>query len=252
MRTRKCLLVIGLIAMLVALLGFIRNRENKGLAGPVPALSKTARQSGVSSSDTSSDPVKTKVNRSRAVVPPSPEEIEAALARRLRAVHNARQIGLALFEFENNFGAFPNEETAAAVKQATGTTARLGAATANDCFYQLVAANILPVPDLFTWDDPGQDKDAHGLEKCTFSYLSGMTASGNSSRPLVVGPLVPGTQVFDRKALGGKAVVLRVDNSVSTVAIEEDGTVKLDGMDIFDPAQPFWGGSEPQIKWPEK
>lgn len=252
MRTKKHLLVVGLIAMLVALLGLFRNRENEALAGQSPRSSKTSREPGVSYSDTSSDPVKTKVDRSRAVIPPTPEEIEAALARRLRAVHNAKQIGLGLFVFENDFGAFPNEETAAAVKQATGTTARLGAATANDCFYQLVAANIIPVPDLFTWDEPGQDKDALGLEKCSFSYLSGMTASGDPRRPIVVGPLMPGTQVFDRKALGGKAVVLHVDNSVNILPIEEDGTVKLGGMDIFDPTQPFWGGSVPEIKLPEK
>lgn len=252
MRTRKCLLVIGLIALLVGLLGFFRNRETKGLSGQVPEPSETSRQPGLSSADPGSDPVKTKVNRSRAVTPPTPEEIEAALARRRRAVNNAKQIGLGLFTFENDFGAFPNEETAAAVKQATGTTARLGAATANDCFFQLVAANVIAIPDPFTWDEPGQNKNAQGLEKCTFSYLSGMTASGDPSRPLVVGPLVPGTRFFDRKVLGGMAVVLRVDNSVSIVAIDEDGTVKLDGMDIFDPAQRFWGGSVPEIKWPEK
>lgn len=252
MLTKKHLIVVGLIALLVGLLGFFRNRETKGLSGQVPEPSKTTRQPGVSSADPGSDPVKTKVNRSRAVSPPSPEEIEAALARRRRAVNNAKQIGLGLFTFQEDYGAFPNEETAAEVKQATGTTARLGADTANDCFYQLVAANSIAIPDPFTWDEPGQDKAAHGLEKCTFSYLSGMTASGDPSRPLVVAPLVHGTRFFDRKVLGGMAVVLRVDNSVSIVAIEEDGTVKLGGMDLFDPAQPFWGGSVPEIKWPEK
>lgn len=252
MRTKKHLFVVGLIAMLVALLGFFRIRENKSLAGPVSASSKKSKQPRVSFSDANPDPVKTKVDRSRAVIPPSPEDIEAALARRLKAVHNAKQIGLALFTFQEDYGSFPNEETAAEVKQATGTNARLGADTANDCFYQLVAANVIDTPDPFTWEEPGHNKEAFGLEKCTFSYLSGMTLSGDPSRPLVVAPLIPGTRFFDRKALGGKAVVLRVDNSVSTVAIEEDGTVKLDGMDLFDPAQPFWGGSVPQIKWPEK
>jgi RNA polymerase sigma factor (sigma-70 family) len=252
MSAKKYLWVVGLIATLVAVLGIWKNREAKSLAGPDVGSSKTPRQSGFSSADSHSGPVKTKVDRSRAVIPPSPEEVEAALVRLRAAVNCARQIGLGLVEFENEFGAFPNEETAAAVKQASGTTARLGAATANDCFYQLIAANIAPVPAIFHWDEPGQDKGAVGLEKCGFSYLSGMSAAGDPRRPLLVAPLVPGTRVFDRKAFGGKAVISRVDGSVSNYFIEQDGSVNLDGMDLFDPAQPFWGGSVPTIKWPEE
>jgi hypothetical protein len=42
--------------------------------------------------------------------------------------------------------------------------------------------------------------------------------------PLVVFPMVPGTGLFDRKVLGGKAVVLRADNIVTSVPIAQDGT----------------------------
>ena len=255
MSTKKCLFVVGLIAALVALLGVWKNREIKNPAGPDAGSSTMSPQSVSSSPDTASEPVKTKTDRSRAVTPPSPEEVEAAAKLRelhVRAVNNARQIGLGLFEFENEFGAFPNEETAAAIKLASGTSARLGAATANDCFYQLVAANIVMAPAIFTWEEPRQDKDPVGLEKCAFSFLSGMNAAGHPDRPLAVAPMVPGTGIFDRKALGGKAVVLRVDNSVISLPIEQDGTVFMNGMDLFDPAQPFWAGKVPPIRWPEK
>jgi len=57
--------------------------------------------------------------------------------------------------------------------------------------------------------------------------------------------------VFDPKVLGGKAIVLRVDNSVQSLPIEADGRVLIDGKDISDPAQPFWNGKVPPIKWPE-
>jgi hypothetical protein len=252
MSTKKNMLVIGLIATLIAVVGVWKIRETKGLAGSEAGSSTMLHQSGSFSSDTASGPAKTKVDRSRAVTPPSPEEVEAAWARQRTAVNYARQIGLGLFEFENEFGAFPNEETAAAVKQATGTTARLGAATANECFYQLIAANFVGVSTIFTWDEPREDKDPVGLENCSFSYLSGLTGEGPADRPLVVAPLVSGTGLFDRKALGGKAVVLRVDNSATTFAIEQDGRVILNGMDLFDPAQPFWQGKVPTIRWPEK
>jgi hypothetical protein len=52
--------------------------------------------------------------------------------------------------------------------------------------------------------------------------------------------------------LGGTAVFLRMDNSVSTFPIEQDGSVNLERMDLFDPAQPFWGDTVPSIKWPEE
>lgn len=254
MSTKKYMLVVVLIAAFVAILW--KNRETKVLAGPDDGSATRTLQSGSSSPDSLLGPVKTKVDRSRAVTPPSPEEVEAALARQRTAVSNARQIGLGLYEFETEYGSFPDEETAAAVKDFTKTKADLKAATANDCFFQLIAAGILQTDIMFSLEAPVEGETPKppsqmSLEKCAFSYLSGMNAAGDPRQPLVVAPLVPGTAIFDRKALGGKAVILRVDNSVSTFAIEQDGTVMVDGMDLFDPAQSFWQGKAPTIRWPE-
>ena len=259
MSTKKYLLVVGVIAALVAF-GVWKNRETKDLADHEASSSATSSQRGLSSPKTESAPANTKVNRSRAVIPPTPEEVEAAAKLKelnVRMVNNARQIGLALYEFQNEYGSYPNEETAAAVKEATGTKAEVKAATANDCFFQLIAAGIMQTDRVFSLGEPkeGEDmkpKSQMNLEECEFSYLSGMNPEGNPRRPLAVFPLVPGTGIFDRKALGGKAVVLRADNSVSTFFIAQDGTVMLDGMDLFNPAQPFWDGKVPPIRWPEK
>lgn len=172
------------------------------------------------------------------------------------AISNLRQIGLALFEFETEYGSFPDEKTAAAVKEATGTKADLKAATANDCFYQLIAAHIIETDRLFLLEPPvakeGADpKPLTGLEKCAFSYFSGMNAGGNPGRPLVVAPLVKGKTTFDPAILGGRAVVLRADLSVQSFPIAKDGRVMIDGLDLFDPAQPFWDGKVPPILWPK-
>lgn len=172
------------------------------------------------------------------------------------AISNLRQIGLALFEFETEYGSFPDEKTAVAVKDATETKADLKAATANDCFYQLIAAHIIETDRLFLLEPPvvkegaGQ-KPLTSLEKCAFSYFSGMSAAGNPGRPLVVAPLVKGKTTFDPAILGGRAVVLRVDNSVQSFPIAKDGRVMIDGLDLFDPAQPFWDGKVPPILWPK-
>lgn len=260
MTTKKSLLVAGLIAALVASFGIWIIRENKGLAHDSANSPTISSQSDLSSSDKDSTLANTKVNRSRAVIPPTPEEVEAAAKIKeltTRMVNNARQIGIAFFEFETEYGSFPNEETAAAVKAATGTEADVKAATANDCFFQLIAANIMNTDSVFSMEVPEKGKAMKAeslinLEKCSFSYLSGTNASGNPNRPLAVFPMIPGTGLFDRKLLGGKAIVLKLDNSVTSVPIAQDGTAIMNDMDIFDPAQPFWDGKVPPIRWPEK
>jgi hypothetical protein len=185
-------------------------------------------------------------------------EIDALKMRALQttAIMNLRQIGLALFEFETEYNAYPNRKTAADVKELHNLQADLSDATANDCFYQLIAAKIVRDARIFTLAVPDHKvspaaKPPGRLEKCAFSYLAGMTAAGDPSRILVVAPLVKGKKVFDRELLGGKAVILRTDNSVQTVPIDGDGRVMIDGKDLFDPTQPFWNGKVPEIRWPK-
>jgi hypothetical protein len=185
---------------------------------------------------------------------------QKAKARQTLAVMNARQIGLALFEFEVEYGTYPNEKTAAEVKKATKTAVEVKAATANDCFFQLIPAGIVQTTDIFYIDDAvapekrGNPKPIamEKLDKCSFAYLSGMNSAGPPGRPLSVAPLVNGKATFDPQVLGGKAIILFCDNSVRSFPIEPDGRVLINGKDIFDPAQPFWDGKVPPIKWPAK
>ena len=65
-------------------------------------------------------------------------------------------------------------------------------------------------------------------------------------------PLIPGTYTFDRSALGGEALVLQADGSVISMKIETDGRVLIDSKDYFDPSQPMWMGSKPDVRWPAK
>ena len=182
---------------------------------------------------------------------------QKAKARRTLAIMNAKQIGIALIQFEMDYGAFPNEKTAAQVKTSSGINAEVKAETANDCFFQLIAGKVAENDKIFSLEKakdsehPANQKPLEKLEKCSYAYVSGMTASVNPGRPLVVAPLVKGKTTFDSQVLGGKAVILRVDCSVVLLPIESDGRVLIDGKDIFDPAQPFWDGKVPPVKWPE-
>lgn len=177
--------------------------------------------------------------------------------RQTLAISKARQIGLALWEFETEFGDFPNEETVADVKEISETKAEIKAATANDCFFQLIAAKLLQNDSLFAMEEHGAPeprgnrKPGEKVDECFFAYIAHGNSSGLPGRPLVVAPLVAGKRVFDPQLLGGKAIVLCLDLSVRSFPIEADGRVLIDGKDLFDPEQPFWQGKIPIVKWPE-
>ena len=174
-------------------------------------------------------------------------------------VNNARQIGLALFEFSLEYGKFPDETTISTVRKNYPTDLHLGAKTSNDFFRQLIVVKIAQSESLFYAKIKGITKpdnimtarEALKKGECGFSYLSGLTVIGNLSRPLAVTPLIPGTDRFDPKPFKGKAVILRTDNSVSSMPIREDGYVWINGMNLLDPHHPIWEGKPPVIAWPE-
>ena len=176
------------------------------------------------------------------------------------AVNNARQIGLALFEFENEYGAYPNAGTIAAVQKATGTTLNLGTKTSNDFFRQLLATEMTQSERIFyAAKIPGvrkPDDNITGVEalkkgECGFAYLLGARLTDNPTRPLAAAPMIAGTDRFDPKAYEGKAVVLRQDNSVTSFNIDKDGHIHIEGKLLMDPTNPIWDGHPPMIVWPD-
>lgn len=174
-------------------------------------------------------------------------------------VNNARQIGLALLEFEAEYGRFPDAMTIIAVQKETGTLLPLGTKTSNDYFRQLVGSGIAQSESMFycrikdSRKPDGVMDPAHALAKgeVGFAYLSGLSVEGNPSRPIIIAPLIPGTDRFDPKPFKGKAVMLKMDNSVATLPIQKDGHVLSLDQNILDPAHPVWGGKPPVIVWPE-
>ncbi len=174
-------------------------------------------------------------------------------------VSNARQIGLAMFEFENEYGSFPNAKTLAEIQKKTGTSLPSGTTTSNDLFRQLIASEIVQSEQLFyakiqgTRKPDGVINAGRALEKgeCGFSYISGLDPAGNPSRPIVVTPLIPGTTRFDPKRFDGRAIILKLDNSVTSMPINKDGHVIANGMNLLDPKHPVWGKETWTLHWPE-
>jgi hypothetical protein len=176
------------------------------------------------------------------------------------AVINARIVGLFLNEFDSKFGKFPNSSTAASVKSATGTTLTLADRTSNDLFSQLFGAGMVECEAQFYAKAVSARKtdgifttDATMLEhgECSFAYISGLDSKCHPDTPLVFGPVIPGTTTLDRSLCYGKAVILKIDNSVASLPINSAGKIIYNGLDLLDPRQPFWHGKAPDVKWPK-
>jgi len=175
-------------------------------------------------------------------------------------IGNARRIGLALFEFETEYGTFPGPDTIAQVKANTGTELSLGTVSSNDFLRQLLAVNsdlkakmfYIPAAGSGTGTKPKKVSGGLGKGECGFAYMGAAnSAVGNAGRRLLVAPAIPGTQRFDPKLFNGKAIVLKMDNSVTSMDIGKDGKIMLDGRDMLDPGHPIWGGKGVTVAWPE-
>ncbi len=175
------------------------------------------------------------------------------------AVNNLRHIGLALVEFATAYGTLPDAHTAATVREHTETTLALGTQSSNEIFRQLFAAEVCQSEAMFYARIQGTHKPDNEISgnqalakgEVAFTYLLGATQGCNPARPVIVAPMIPGTDRFDPKPFEGKAVVLRADNSVTSVAIDKQGHAIFEGKNLMDPAHPVWQGKPPIIAWPD-
>jgi len=174
---------------------------------------------------------------------------------------NVRQLFLALFEFDAKYGSYPSSLTIPQVMADSGTALTLGDDSSNELFKQLFAAKMVDSERLFHAPGPGHRRrpdnefgsDATALAKgeCSFAYISGLSSDGDPSRPIVFGPILPGTRSLNRKIYDDKAIVLKLDGSAAQVRISPSGKIIIDGMDMLDPKHPIWDGKPFTVKWPK-
>ena len=185
-------------------------------------------------------------------------------ADQTEAVSNARQIGLALFEFETEYGNFPDPSTAKAVAAATDTTPSSGT-KANDRFRQLIRGNFAKAemmfyaktsytkkPDgAFNTEQNALSRGEVGFGMMVKTDDSGLSASGNAARPVVMTPFTSElNEKFDFEAYDGKAVILRIDNSVVSVPIiEKSGQVKINGKTLTESGEDTVWGTDLNVKF---
>lgn len=183
------------------------------------------------------------------------------LANEAKMERKLRSLGMALFDFSQEYGSYPSAVTAAQVKRDTGTSLTFGDTSSNDLFKQLMGAVIVQtevhfhapggstrLPDNVARDDA----TALAAGECGLAYVAGVSRSDPPKTPLVIAPAIAGTRTFNTKAYGNRVVVLHADGTVATYAIDDLGRIAgPGGMDLFDPRQPFWQGRTPDVKWPK-
>ena len=176
------------------------------------------------------------------------------------ATSNMKSLHLAILEFDSDYGSFPDASTMAEIKATTSTTLPLGTTSSNEIFRQLMATTVRSESAFWartaiTPRKPDNNiSGGHALEKgeCAFAYIAGLSASDDPATPIMMAPVDPAGRCFERtKDYGNKSVILFIDGSVKHLPVDKHGQVQLNGMDLFDPRQPFWKGKTPDIKWPE-
>lgn len=179
-------------------------------------------------------------------------------ADQTEATNNARQIGIAFLEFETEYGSFPDAATAVTVATNTATTPVSGT-TANDRFRQLIRAGIAQSEPMFysktsyTKKADGittTDTQAVGAGEVGFGIMvkvddTALSGAGNPSRPILLTPFATGLtgEKFDFDVYDGKAVIWKLDSSVTSVAIvKATGLIKISGQDLTaSSADSVWG-----------
>ncbi|MCE2961178.1 MAG: type II secretion system protein [Akkermansiaceae bacterium] len=186
------------------------------------------------------------------------------------AISNAKQIGLALFEFDSDYGSYPDGDTATEVEDAfpdAEIKAPSSASDSNSYFLQLFQAGIVSDESIFKVKAEGiktPDGDISSASEALasgengFGYIMNGTeaysSAGNASRIILVTPLVPGGDTFDINPFNGDAVVFKINNSATTIKIRaasgaEDGPAIVAGKDFLEAK--FWGTTTPTIVKPK-
>lgn len=156
-----------------------------------------------------------------------------------QAVNNARQLGLAMLEFEQEYGKFPDASTGEIMMKKPENKHQFKYTTSNDFLSQLVAADIITNTSAFYAETAYTKKrirtdkendNTLGAGDVGFGYLmngtNGLSTNGNPARPYLCAPLAydgknVSTRHFDPDIYDAKAVVLRLDGSVQAPTIDK-------------------------------
>lgn len=186
----------------------------------------------------------------------------------MELLSNARQIYKALFEFDLQFGKFPDADTVAPVIAGRTDIPSFTTHSSNGYFRQLLAAGIGDERIFYTSSSGARKPDnrssgSSALEpgECGFAYIPGFTMITNGDYPVVIAPLIAGTDRVDPRMMDGKVVIqringgsvmLQVNDRSGGLGVDKDGHVLCFGKRLLDPENVIWDGRPPRLVWPEE
>ena len=194
---------------------------------------------------------------------------------RTEAVSNAKGIGLALFNFDQDYGSFPSAGdggTATAVQENNPNSGyTFGTTNSNDYFRQLIAAGHSDNEQMFYAKAPYTKKPDRNLKgdkclaagECGFAYVMvedkgkrrGLTSADPGGIPVLVAPLVNEWGSCDQATFNNRGVYLRVDGSARSERLRSsDQKIMIGGgLTLFDTGPgTVWGPLKPVVLLPER
>jgi len=190
-------------------------------------------------------------------------------ADKAKAICCSRNIGMALGEFDNDYGRYPDASTQIKLTK-SGFRCPTGD-TANDYLAQLIAAKYLDAEEVFfakgvrgtrVGDNDVSTPDrilAQGENSFGYVMLSdGSSLSSSiakSTTPVLVAPLVRGgfNPTFDPLPYNGRMIYFKADGSVAEALIKGKAGLLKKGRTLFETGpETQWGTFQPDVKEPNR
>jgi hypothetical protein len=162
-------------------------------------------------------------------------------ANMITASTNAKQVFMLMVDFDQEYEAFPGDETA--IDELAGYTGK----SSNDYLAQFFIAGYTNSEEMFyVKGGSSTDKKPDNIintcssilssGECGFAYIKNQSTSHNSGRPLLLAPMTGNGLKFDPEPFGGYAIVLRIDGAVKRYRIDENGDL------VMPDRRKFWAG----------
>ena len=171
---------------------------------------------------------------------------------RAGVMSNAKQVGILMLDFDQDFGQLPGDESAKKDEELKAYTGNYS----NDYLGQLIVGGYIDSEEIFyskygsgPSNPPdnifGTKEETLSEGECGFAYVKGLSMEDNSSTPVLMVPMHGDGYKFDPYGFNGNSLVLRLNGSVVTLRLNKKGHAKLpSGMTLFEGGvDSVWGES---------
>ena len=164
------------------------------------------------------------------------------------SIGNTKHVGILMLEFDLDFGAYPNDQTAEKKEILNEYVGEYS----NDYLGQLLAGGYVDSEEIFyaKWGSKNKPDNVYSTKEqtleegeCGFAYIKGLSASDKSQTPVLLTGMYGDGYKFDPYAYESRAIILRVDGSAVSLRLDKEGNAMLpNGKTLFEGgAESVWG-----------